>query len=539
LLAWLPRGLWWLAVGDKRPTDRQGCLDARVSITLGGSRRRTSPHHTLLADAMSESPYKSPQAKSSHDAPEGNAHYQTTPFAIATMPPGIPYIVGNEAAERFSFYGMKSILTIFMMKYLLDANGGDAFMTETSAKAVMGWFVAVTYATPFIGAIMADWLWGKYNTILWVSLLYCVGHAVLALLDVGPALGIDGKYILYAGLALLAVGAGGIKPCVSAHVGDQFGAMNKHLLPRVYSWFYFSINFGSFFATLLTPVLLEYYGPGWAFGVPGLLMAVATFMFWLGRNKFVHVQPSGDKFWTETFSPEGISSLINLIPLLLFVAMFWSLFDQTASTWVIQADKMDTTVNLNLGFFSVERLLPSQIQAANPALILVLIPIFAYVIYPAMGMLFTVTPLRKIGIGLFVAAVSFAIAGVIEARIQQGETPNILWQVIPYIVITSAEVMVSITMLEFFYTQAPNRMKSFVMAFCMLSVSIGNVFTGVVNTFIEGKDGEVLLPGASYYWFFTIAMLVVACGYVVWSQFYKGRTYIQDEVPEAIEGVTE
>jgi POT family proton-dependent oligopeptide transporter len=82
-------------------------------------------------------------------------------------------------------------------------------------------------------------------------------------------------------------------------------------------------------------------------------------------------------------------------------------------------------------------------------------------------------------------------------------------------------------------------MKSFVMAFCMLSVSIGNVFTGVVNTFIEGKDGEVLLPGASYYWFFTIAMLVVACGYVVWSQFYKGRTYIQDEVPEAIEGVTE
>ncbi len=492
---------------------------------------------------MPESPSTSPQTKSTNEPPI-NGRYQTTPFAIETMPPGIPYIVGNEAAERFSFYGMKSILAVFMTTYLLDASGAAAGMTESGATAVMGWFVAVTYATPFLGAILADWLWGKYNTILWVSMLYCVGHGVLALLDIGPEIGLSGKYILYCGLALLAVGAGGIKPCVTAHVGDQFGFRNKHLLPRVYSWFYFSINFGSFFSTLLTPVLLAKYGPGWAFGVPGVLMAVATFMFWMGRNKFVHVPPSGDKFWTETFSDDGIKALVNLVPLLLFVAMFWSLFDQTASKWVLQAEKMDKTVNIDLGSFRigqtlielrVDELLPSQIQAANPALVLLLIPIFSYLIYPAMGKVFTVTPLRKIGIGLFVAAIAFAIAGLIETRITQGESPHINWQVLAYVFITAAEVMVSITMLEFFYTQAPNRMKSFVMAFCMLSVSLGNVFTALVNTFIEGEDGVVMLSGATYYWFFTGAMLVVACGYVVWSQFYKGQTYIQDENPDALD----
>ena len=85
------------------------------------------------------------------------------------------------------------------------------------------------------------------------------------------------------GLALIALGAGGIKPCVSAHVGDQFGKQNKHLITKVFGWFYFSINFGSTVSMPLTPWLLEHYGPGWAFGVPGILMAIATFVFWLGR----------------------------------------------------------------------------------------------------------------------------------------------------------------------------------------------------------------------------------------------------------------
>ncbi|TWT76964.1 Di-/tripeptide transporter [Posidoniimonas polymericola] len=480
--------------------------------------------------------------------------YRTTPDNTSGMPRGIPYIVGNEAAERFSFYGMKAILTVFMTKHLFDVSGQLDPLTGEGAKQVLGWFVAAVYATPFLGAIIADRYLGKYRTILYLSIVYCLGHFVLALMDTPLTTAVHSKWVMFVGLGLISLGAGGIKPCVTSHVGDQFGAASQGLIPRAMSWFYFSINLGSTISTLLTPLLLIHYGPGWAFGVPGILMGLATLLFWMGRNTFVHIPAAGPRFWTETFSADGLRAVANLTPLLLFVAMFWSLFDQTASAWVLQAEQMDRTLlafdptGWSSGAQSFAETLfgpgpvqvtasASQLQAFNPVFVMMMIPLFSYLIYPAIGRLVTVTPLRKIGLGLFICAGSFAIAGLAEARIQAGQTPSIGWQVAAYAVLTSAEIMVSITMLEFFYTQSPRAMKSFVMAFCMLSVSIGNVFTAVVNGFITRDDGSVMLPGASYYWFFTAAMLATAVLYVGWSQFYRGQTYIQGEEEPTTEAV--
>lgn len=479
---------------------------------------------------MSDSPYTSPEARPDTAVKLKGGDEQTVPFDIATMPPGIPYIIGNEAAERFSFYGMKAILTVFMTKYLLSATGEADYMTAEEAKASVHLFSAAVYFTPFLGAIISDWLWGKYRTILYLSIVYCAGHGVLAMMEF-PQESVAPRYILFLGLLLIALGGGGIKPCVSAHVGDQFGARNQHLLSRVYSWFYFSINFGSMVSTMLTPILLVRYGPGWAFGVPGVLMALATFVFWLGRNRFVHVPPGGNRFFSETFGQDGIRAMLNLTPLLLLVAMFWSLFDQTASAWVIQADEMNRHFGpINLGFLTIDfTLLPSQLQAVNPLFVMLLIPIFSYLVYPRMGKVFEVTPLRKIGIGMFVTVLAFSISAWIQSQIDEGQAPHIMWQVLAYLVLTCAEIMVSITMLEFFYTQAPKRMKSLIMAFCLLSVFVGNLFTAVVNLVIQNSDGSSKLPGATYYWFFTGIMLVTAVVYVIWSQFYRGSTYIQGD----------
>ncbi|TWT95200.1 Dipeptide and tripeptide permease A [Botrimarina colliarenosi] len=453
--------------------------------------------------------------------------YRTAPDPNETrMPGGIPFIVGNEAAERFSFYGMKAILAVFLTKHLVGLDGGPDNLSPEETKEAISWFVASAYATPFIGALIADRWWGKYHTILWLSLFYCAGHALMAMVDTPLAEMVRSRYILFAGLALIACGSGAIKPCVTAHVGDQFGPSNKRLLTRVYSWFYFSINIGAVCSQLLTPWLLNdpRFGPAWAFGVPGVLMAVATFMFWLGRHQFVHVPPAGKAFWSETFGADGVRALANLTPLLLFVAMFWSLFDQTASAWVLQADKMDLRVPL-LGI----TMDPSQMQSINGMFVLTLVPLFSLVVYPVVDCFIRVTPLRKIGAGLFIAAGAFAVSALIEGRIDGGETPSIVWQVIAYLFLTAAEVLISITMLEFFYTQAPRRLKSIVMAFCMLSISLGNVFTALVNRFIVREDGTLMLEGASYYWFFVGSMLVVACGYLLWAPFYRGQTYLQGE----------
>lgn len=450
--------------------------------------------------------------------------YLTAPRPTDKMPAGIPYIVGNEAAERFSFYGMKSILFAYMTGHLLNAQGTPDYMDKNEANVWVHSFVTAVYFFPILGAFISDWLFGKYRMIMSLSVVYCIGHGVLALLEFPGLIPLEPRWVLWLGLALISVGAGGIKPCVSAHVGDQFGSQNQHLLSKVFGWFYFSINLGSTFSTLLTPWLLSEYGPGWAFGVPGVLMALATIVFWIGRKVFVHIPASGNQLFEETFQPEGRRAILNLIPLYFFVAMFWSLFDQTASTWVDQAKRMDRVV------FGYE-VLPSQLQAANPILVMLLIPLFSYVIYPYLGRFFEVTPLRKIGIGLFVTVLSFAIAGLIEARLEAGEQPHIIWQLLAYVVLTMAEIMVSITALEFSYTQAPKKMKSFIMGLYLLSVALGNVFTTQVNQYIveQKKEGLTFLEGANYYWFFTGAMAITACIYVVFSRFYRGETFIQED----------
>ena len=461
--------------------------------------------------------------------------YRTTPEQTSGFPKGIPYILGNELAERFSFYGMKSILTIYMTHHLVNSMGEPEYLNEERAKEIYHNFTAAAYFFPLLGGLLADRFLGKYMTIITLSLGYLVGHAALAMGDTGTGRGIlEPIQWLFVGLIFIAVGAGGIKSCVSAHLGDQFGSRNKHLVSKVFSWWYFSINVGSAVSTFLTPRLLddENYGPAWAFGLPGVLMALALLTFWFGRNKYAHIPPAGKGYLTEVLSYDGLRALLNLAPIfLIFVPAFWALFDQTGSAWTLQATRMD------LMFLGIEWL-PAQIQLANPILILILIPVFAYGVYPALGRVFEMTPLRKIGLGMFTTAGAFAITGWIETRIQAGDTVNIGWQLLAYVVLTAGEVMVSITSLEFAYTQAPKKMKSFIMGVYFFGVSLGNLFTAQVNSLMDAADGEepaLVLDGADYYWFFMTVMLGASIVYVVFAMFYKGRTFLQDEVDEAVE----
>ncbi len=440
------------------------------------------------------------------------SHYRSEPVTSTELPRGIPYIIGNEAAERFSFYGMRAILVVFMTQYLVNSDGVSAVMSEDEAKGWFHLFVSAVYLTPILGALLSDVFLGKFRTIILLSLVYCAGHFALALDDT--------RIGLMIGLGLIALGAGGIKPCVSAHMGDQFSQRNNHLLSRTFGWFYFSINLGAFISMLATPWMLQHYGASLAFGVPGVLMLTATAVFWMGRHKFVHVPPAGISFAKEAFSGEGLRALGKLCIIYLFIAVFWALFDQTGSSWVFQAQQMDRVI------FGVE-LLPSQIQAANPLLVMLLIPLFAYLIYPALERVFRLTPLRKIAIGLFLGALAFTIPSWVQVQIDAGLTPHIGWQLLAYVGLTSAEVMVSITCLEFSYTQAPRKMKSFIMAFFMISISLGNLFTSAVNFFIQNPDGSSKLAGADYFWFFTILMLVTALLFLLVVRFYKEKSYLQ------------
>ena len=413
-------------------------------------------------------------------------------------PRGLPYIVGNEAAERFSYYGMKSILVVLMTTYLLGRTGELHVMQEREAVYWYHIFGMANYVVPLAGAILADAFLGKYKTIILLSCVYCLGHLALALDSTRVGLAV--------GLALIAIGAGGIKPCVSAHLGDQY-QNGARKISEGYSLFYIAINIGAFLSTLLTPWLLQVYGPHLAFGLPGVLMGIATIVFWKGRRHYV-VQPPTP--WREyrkrLWSIEHRGTLGRLACVFALLSVFWALFDQTGSSWVFQAEKLNLTVALPL--VGSLRVLPSQVQALNPILILLITPLFTWVVYPRLVARQWVSTRGRVVVGMVLAALSFGVVGYTQTLIDNGVQPSVLWQVGAYIILTIAEVLVSITTLELAYTHAPEASRSFVTSFYLLSVSLGNLLTALVVGPLKNAVPGPTTP--QFFFLFAALSLVVA-----------------------------
>jgi POT family proton-dependent oligopeptide transporter len=612
-------------------------------------------------------------------------------------PTGIPFIIGNEGCERFSYYGMKAILFVYITGLYMNMQGLDLKIARDSATEVMHLWSAAVYTLPLIGAIVADRLLGKYRTILYLSVVYCFGHLALALFE-DPHLQqslfgevyIDPLQGLFIGLGLIALGSGGIKPCVSAHVGDQFGRANWSRLQTVYNAFYFIINFGSAFATILIPIIrgtvmegpggIRYYdgSVGWAFGIPGILMGLATIFFWAGRKKFIHVPATSpglpgvldvasgtslflgllavpiwghdlfvhyfpalgvgltvgvsvgfvvlfyflytarsrieqdDGFLAMTFfclqsrlskrapepgsAPEaggrdlrehyfygpaarrfgsrlteGPVAVWKIISVFFLVSVFWGLFHQHSSTWVAQAREMDRSVDMSLaGWLITGALLglmvahaislvyaqrggrlakslaigggagavlgylaaaggpytleASQVPAVNPFMVMLLIAYTRYGLYPALERRgHDVSPLRRMTIGMGMAGIAFGAVALLQMVMDaapQGQPVHVGWQLIPYFIITLSEVMVSITGLEFAYSQAPKRMKSVIMGFWLLSVAVGDLLV----VFVTRMQFESV---ANFFWFFAAMMVIAALLFGVRARTYTYQDYTQ------------
>ena len=449
------------------------------------------------------------------------------PAPAARIPPQIPFIIGNEACERFSFYGMRNILTVFLIDWLLRNHLPAQGEREASAKAGFHLFVFGVYFTPLLGGFLADRFLGKYRTILYISLLYCAGHACLALFP-------DDRTGFYAGLVLIALGSGGIKPCVSALVGDQFTDENKQLVNKVFAVFYWSINLGSFFASLLIPKTLRLYGPSVAFGIPGVLMGIATLVFWLGRNYYVIVPPTrrdphsflavvrsalrsrgqGGRFLDGARGEhpeeavEGVKAVFRVLSIFAFIPFFWMLFDQKASTWVVQARSM----NLRIGSWTFE---PAQMQLVNPALVMILIPITTGFVYPLFKRLgWELTPLRRMPIGMALGATSFVAAGILNLPVAAGERISVLWQILPYVVLTVGEILVSVTGLEFAYTQAPLTMKSVIQSFW-------NLTTAAANLAVALASALAFFQGTALFFYYAAFAYLAALGLALVARRYK------------------
>jgi POT family proton-dependent oligopeptide transporter len=498
------------------------------------------------------------------------------------FPRQIPFIIGNEGCERFSFYGIKNILTPFLVGSLLLAAYPNTEARKLAATDVYHSFVIGVYFFPLLGGYLADRFFGKFNTILWFSLIYTIGQSCLVAFA-------DQRWGFYAGLGLTALGSGGIKPLVASFMGDQFDARNKHLAKLAFDLFYWIINFGSLFASLFMPVLMRNWGARVAFSAPAILMLAATIVFYAGRNRYTIMPPAPpnpDSFsnvsrtalftkgesnaglavailgvvlaiaslgllqWLDIIpvlcvmlvfllafggigvsmqlerargkhsneAVDGVRAVLRILIVFALVTPFWSLFDQKSSTWVLQANYMTKP-----SWFS-----PAQMQALNPALVMLIIPFNNLVLWPALRKRGREpSQLAKMTLGIMLAAVAWVIVGIMQLVLDGGTLFPITWQILPYIFLTMGEVLVSATGLEFAYSQAPLSMKGAIMSFWNLAVTVGNVWVILANHTVRGETMTGLIQDtgisvtAFLMFFFAVFAFAAAIAFRAYARRYK------------------
>ncbi|KAL1021692.1 hypothetical protein UPYG_G00016710 [Umbra pygmaea] len=374
---------------------------------------------------------------------------------VCGYPLSIFFIVVNEFCERFSYYGMRAVLVLYF-RYFLKWD-------DDLATSIYHTFVALCYLTPILGAIVADSWLGKFKTIVYLSVVYTLGQIVMAVSAIHDITDsdMDGTpnnmtvhvALSMVGLLLIALGTGGIKPCVAAFGGDQFEDHQEKQRSTFFSIFYLSINAGSLLSTIITPILRaqdcgihsQQKCYPLAFGVPAALMVVALIVFIIGSGMYTKTAPKGNimlevckcigfavknRFrhrsknfpkrehwmdWADEKYDKLLVAQVKMVLKVLFLyiplPMFWTLFDQQGSRWTLQATTMD-------GDFGIATIQPDQMQTVNPILILVLVPVMDSILYPLIKKChLNFTPLKRMTVGMFLAALAFVAAALLQLQI--------------------------------------------------------------------------------------------------------------------------
>ncbi len=446
------------------------------------------------------------------------------PTAKSGHPTGFWFIFFGELAERSSFYGMKALL----LYYLIDVFG----KAKENAGETVHLYVAGCYLTGLIGGFLADRFLGKYWTIVLFAVPYIIGQFLVGLADIN---------LMYLALIILALGSGIIKPNISTLMGmtyDQQRPGQEQLRTRAFGYFYMAINIGSFLSQIICPALRDSFGKvdpvsgkfpspeaaqaGYLAGFlfPAGLMILALVLFAAGKRYYA-VEDLAGNLKKDEAAPESkwvvAGRLMGLFTLVLF---FWAIFDQHASTWIIFAkDYLD--IAINIPGIGQTRIPPESVQAANPFMIVVFVPLLNWLYGYLQGKGYRVRPTDKMFVGFLLTALACAVhvaAGYLATNADGSITKvSVLWQVGAYTILTVAEVLISVTGLELAFTAAPQSMKSFVTACWLVPVFLANILDSQLTKLYPGDTGASFQfsTAQGYFTALTLMMLAVTVAFVV------------------------
>ena len=454
----------------------------------------------------------------SQDLNTANASFdlQANPSVPTRHPLGFWFFFWGELAERCSYYGMNAILLLYMTDTLK--------FTKPSASRYLNWFIAGTYLTPLLGGFIADRFLGKYWTIVLFSIPYVIGNALML---------IPTELALFSALVILAMGSGVIKPNISTLMGltyDQQRHGQEQLRSSAFGWFYWAINAGSVISQTSMPYLRDEVGPNKAFLLPTILMAVALFIFALGKPFY-----ATESLDHPTKSPEERKeqwrTLGRLMGVFILITVFWGVFKQYPSTWVLfTGEKIHTRILTppepipgqpmvdhaeNLAGLSkwspsywwrwITEVMPyriyspDQFQFLNSFFILTLLPLAMMLFKYLEKRGHNWRPTDKMQLGFFFVTLTPLWFVMADQMAGHGKT-SLIFLVLAYLSITLAEILISPVGLELAFVIAPKSMKGFITACFLLTIFVASMINAEITPLYSMTvNGQRLCTPTTYF----------------------------------------
>jgi len=406
-------------------------------------------------------------------------------------PRGLSVLFFTEMWERFSYYGMRALLVLYMTQHLLlEADKGKAILGYDSIKTFVIWWKGVfgilasdvstqmisseiyglytgfVYFTPFFGGLLADKVFGQRKSVYIGGFLMAIGHFLMA-----------SETMFFPALLFLILGNGCFKPNISTQVGFLY----KDGDPRkdsAFTLFYMGINVGAFFSPLVCGYLGQKVGWHYGFAAAGVGMLIGLMVYHFGRGYL----PT-DQFKASQIEAQQKSALsqsdwkaIGALGLLCFVnILFWAVYEQQGNTLQLWADERTHWGSVPSTFF----------QSFNPLFIFIFAPLLTVFWSKQNAKNKEPSSVSKMGIGCLMLGLAFIIMIVAARVIPEGQKGSLMWLVATTLVFTFGELYLSPIGLSLVSKVAPKRLVSAMMGMWFLSSFFGNYLSGFIGGYYE------------------------------------------------------
>jgi POT family proton-dependent oligopeptide transporter len=438
------------------------------------------------------------------------------PTDLFGHPRGLTFLFATEMWERFSYYGMRALLVLYMVKYLLEPQRAGAVIglapfrhaleavfgplaPQPFASQIYGFYTGLVYLTPIFGGLLADRVLGQRRTVIVGAALMAIGHFMMAF-----------EHLFLFALAVLILGNGAFKPNISTQVGALYAPGDRRR-DRAFSIFYVGINLGAFLAPLVCGTLGEELGWHYGFAAAGVGMTTGLIIYLFATP----VLPK-ESFAKRTAARQPLDaaarrSIVALLFLFVPVSLFWGIYEQQGNTIVLWASE-----------FTDRRLFGWDIpvtwfQALNPFMIFAFTP-FIVSLWRRQGAREPSTVV-KMAIGCFLAAAAYLVL-VVAAYVSAGAQASWLWLCIYFVVLTVGELYLSPTSLSLVTKVAPASLLSMMMGVWLATSFVGGFLAGYLGTFWSSMNKD--------YFFLMLAAISAGAGLIIALLIRPLRATLQD-----------